>query len=155
MGSVVICCRNPMVTLWSWICVEQFNITVYKWAARNPQPGAANVNSKKLKNDLMEMKLLAIIHTQPGRCKAQNCRAVNNHGSDELFCKYKSCYANAWKRKRGEHSPSDCTFRKPSVWRRIKNLEIQGLISINREKVKDRWMSRGWDWMKVCRPTIF
>lgn len=47
---------------------------------------------------------------------------------------------------------SDCKHRKPTVWRRLNVLEAAGLIRIIREKVKDRWMQRGWDWMKVCYP---
>lgn len=35
----------------------------------------------------------------------------------------------------------------------MKELAAQGLIKIQKEAVKDQWMSRGWDWMQVCRPT--
>jgi len=110
------------------------------------------VNSKKIKNDTMEQLLLAAIHQEPGRCKSQYCRKVNGHGSEELFCKNMNCYGNSWKRAGGRLVVSSCKYRKPSVWRRLKSLLEQGLININKEKVKDRWISRGWDWMKVCRP---
>jgi len=104
-----------------------------------------------LKNDIMERKLLAEIHNNPGRCKAALCRAVNGR-TDELFCKYKNCYGNSWKRARGVLTVSKCKYRKPSVWRKIKNLVSAGLITENREQVEDKYMTRGWDWMKVCRP---
>ena len=34
----------------------------------------------------------------------------------------------------------------------MKNLVLAGLITENREKVPDKYMVRGWDWMKVLRP---
>lgn len=94
--------------------------------------------------------LLTAMRKEPGHCKSFYCRTIN--GKEERYCYDKNCYGNSWKRARGICKISDCQFRKPTVWRKIKNLEISGLIKITREKVKDRWMSRGWDWMKVCRP---
>ena len=111
------------------------------------------MNRAALKNDIMEALLLAEIHNNPGQCKAALCRAVNGHSDDDLFCKYKNCYGNSWKRARGVLTVSDCRYRKPSVWRKMKELATLGLITQNREQVKDRWMSRGWDWMQVCRPS--
>jgi hypothetical protein len=113
------------------------------------------------KNEILESKILAAIFSEPGRCKSQYCRIVNGHGNQdgvktdqECFCKNFSCYGNAWKRKGGRLVPSKCKYKKPSVWRKLKNLAAQGLITIKKEKVKDKWISRGWDWMKVCRPII-
>jgi hypothetical protein len=110
------------------------------------------MNSRKIKNEIMETLLLAEIHKNPGKCKAALCRAVNGHSDEPLFCKFKDCYGNSWKRSRGALSVSDCKYRKPSVWRKMKNLVSAGLITENREKVEDQYMSRGWDWMKVLRP---
>jgi len=94
--------------------------------------------------------LLAAIREDPGHCKSHYCRAIN--GKPMRYCYDKNCYGNSWKRKRGICIPSDCQYRKPTVWRKITKLAEAGLIWINRERVKDRWMSRGWDWMKVCYP---
>ncbi len=114
----------------------------------NPEPEwKANYNRKQCEECA---QLLTLIQNDPGHCKSHYCRALN--GKAERYCYNKNCYANRWKRARMPMEISDCKHRKPTVWRRINVLQAAGLIHIIREKVRDKWMQRGWDWMKVCYP---
>ena len=95
-----------------------------------------------------QAKVLSVIVKNRGITQTKICQALNEH--DKWFCKYCYPYANAWKRKYHRTFQPSCTFKYGSVMSCIRSLERKGIINRIRERVTDKWHSRGWDWMQCC-----
>jgi hypothetical protein len=91
--------------------------------------------------------LRALRRSPSGLSCSQMCRALN--GKPLSYCYNCRDYGNMWKRKRGILKEPDCEIRKGSVWYRLQQLLKEGLVWAQREQRKDKFMSRGWDWMRI------
>jgi len=93
-------------------------------------------------------RILRLLKRSPrGLSCSQTCRLLNDKPLS--YCYDCRDYGNYWKRKRGILKEPDCGIRKGPVWYRLQQLLKEGLVRAQREKRKDRFMSRGWDWMKI------
>lgn len=104
----------------------------------------------KLKMSDVSSRILKRLGSNPsGLSCSQLCRALN--GKPLRYCYDCRDYANKWKRQRLVLKQPDCRIRKGSVWYRLQQLLAAGLVWAQREKRKDRFMSRGWDYFRIYR----
>lgn len=104
------------------------------------------------KHQTVKALVLGLVRQEKCVSKLQICRYLN--GRDLRYCKYAlGCYANM--RKRAHYGLThyvDCKISFMQVRYAIKKLVKDGLIWVRKQKWRDNWQHRGWDFMWIVRP---
>ena len=93
--------------------------------------------------------LLSVARATDGMTCSQLCRTINK--KPERGCYDCKDYGNKWKRKRGILKTPSCKVRKCRVWYALQQLLKLRVLWSQMEKRPDRFMTRGWDRMRVYR----
>lgn len=104
------------------------------------------------KHKTVKALVLGLVRYEGCISKLQICRWLNSR--DLRYCKYAlGCYANSRKRAfYGLTHYVDCKISFMQIRYAINKLVKEGLVWVKKQKWRDAWQHRGWDWMWIVRP---